>query len=233
MGHNQTCSQTCNKKHLNLRQLLLLTTIALTLASCAQKKSGVSSRASSTSSTVTASGSQCGTSTGVVYASSSASSSTTSFETDVKNFLSATINPNEVGTIDGSGSGATGVKFTAAIKLDSSGNVVSASSQLYFTIIDSYAAQGGYDSYGNAYQPITVKFDQNTGAQFSGQFNTQNNSGQLTIQDSYGTVTLTGTLDAQYFSGTISYQNTQHILGSTPAQGTLGQFRVARCGFLQ
>lgn len=200
--------------------------VASSLFACAPKRSGVTGR-NNTANALTNNGNQysvqnCGLSTGIVTGQNA------NFESDVKNFLSATINPDEVGQINA----ASSVKFMGTVKTDSAGNVISGS-QLYFTITDSFAAQGGFDSYGNVYKPITLTFDQNSGAQFSGQINKQTGLMSINVRDSYGTLQLTGIVDAQSFSGTISYQNTQHILGNSPAGGTLGQFRVARCGFLQ
>lgn len=149
------------------------------------------------------------------------------FETNVKGFFSTTIDPKEIGQISSDPSYGGGVSFEGAIKLDSSGQVVSGQSSLIFTAIDYYALMGIYPS-------VTARFASSTGANFEGQFTKNSNQGVLIIRDAYGTVRFDGQLDAQYFSGTITFENTSHILnGETPARGTLGQFRVARCGFLQ
>lgn len=211
--------------------VLLFTFIAVT--SCAPRKnSGVAARNGANvgiDNTVNIGNQSCASAAlGMIY---NNSLSPQVFETRVKDFLSATINPNEVGSI-GSGNNS-GVTFSGVFKFDTAGNIQTSGTQLVFTITDSFALQGGYDIYGNPYKPITVKFEQSSGAQFSGQWNRQNNSVNVTIQDSYGTVQLQGSVDAQYFSGTMSFQNTQHVLGSAPLQGTLAQFRIARCGFFQ
>ena len=78
-------------------------------------------------------------------------------------------------------------------------------------------------------EPIPVSIE----AASEGQFNPQTGVGYVVYKDQYGEVRLDGRYDAQNFSGTVSYKNYVSFNSSTPAQGQLGQFLIARCAIIQ
>lgn len=150
-----------------------------------------------------------------------------SFEDRVKAFLSATVNPTEVGQISSAPTDSTGVRFQGTIKLDQNGMVVSAQSKILIKVYDSYMLQN------SSYQAIPVQIDGANGGSSEGQFNMQTGMGYIVFKDQYGEIRFDGKIDAQYFSGTMSFRNNASVAGGTPAQGQLGQFYVARCGIIQ
>lgn len=147
------------------------------------------------------------------------------FEARVKALLSASVNPAEVGTISSAANDVTGVRFKGIIKLDAAGNVQAAASNITIEVYDSITLSGQ--------EPIRLEFSTSSGAQITGQFNTQTGDGTVTFSDGYGNIQFAGRIDAQNFSGTVRFQNTQNITGAANASGTLGQFTVARCGIIQ
>lgn len=146
-----------------------------------------------------------------------------SFEDRVKAFLSATVNPTEVGQISSAPTDSTGVRFQGAIKLDQNGMVIPSQSKILIKVYDSYMLQN------SSYQAIPVQID----AASEGQFNMQTGAGYVVFKDQYGEIRFDGKIDAQYFSGVISFRNYATVTGGAPAQGQLGQFYVARCGIIQ
>ncbi len=146
-----------------------------------------------------------------------------SYEERVKSFLSATVNPQEVGQISGAQWENTGVRFQGVIKLDAAGKVQLATSKLLIKVYDSYVLQS------SGTEPIPVQIDSAT----EGQFNPQTGIGYVVYKDQYGEVRFDGRYDAQNFSGTVTYKNYVSFNSSTPAQGQLGQFLIARCAIIQ
>ena len=151
-----------------------------------------------------------------------------SFEDRVKALLSATINPSEIGTISAGASDATGVRFQGNIKIDTSGQVVLASTKIKILVYDSYVLNSQYASDGKKYEAVPLEFTSAAEGRFD-----NTGSGYVLFRDSYGEIRFDGQYDNQYFKGTVSFRNTQSVLGGTAAQGTLGQFYVARCGIIQ
>jgi hypothetical protein len=146
-----------------------------------------------------------------------------SYEDRVKSFLSATVSPQEVGQISSAQWESTGVRFQGVIKLDTNGNVVVAQSKIIIKVYDSLLFQS------SSAQPIPVSIDTAS----EGKFNMSTGAGYVVFKDQYGEVRLDGNFDAQNFSGTVSYKNYVAFDGSTPAQGQLGQFLIARCAIFQ
>lgn len=144
------------------------------------------------------------------------------FENRVKAFLSATVNPSEVGYVSALPSDTTGVRFDGSIKMSSSGVVDLAQTQMTIKVSDSYASTGQYD-------PVVISFSKAT----SGEFDLKTGKGSLVFKDQYGDVRFEGTLNSDYFSGTVNFSNYTHITGATAASGVLGQFYVARCGIFK
>jgi len=147
------------------------------------------------------------------------------FEANVKALLSATTATSDIGSISSVPNATTGVRFSGIIKLDTSGNVVAASSNLSMKIYDSLTLTGS--------DPIGIDFAISKGSQISGQFNMQTGQGQVTFSDNYGIIRFQGTISAQTFSGVVQFQNSTNVNGGSAASGTLGQFTVARCGIIQ
>jgi hypothetical protein len=146
-----------------------------------------------------------------------------SYEERVKSFLSATINPQEIGQISSAQWENTGVRFQGVIKLDQNGNVQLAQSKIIIKVYDSLIFQS------SGAQAIPVSID----AASEGRFDLQTGTGYVVYKDQYGEVRLDGRFDAQNFSGTVSYKNYVSYNQSTPAQGQLGQFLIARCAIIQ
>ncbi len=160
-------------------------------------------------------------------------SSSYDFENRAKALLSVTLSPSQVGNISAGQADQTGVRFSGKIKLDGSGNVVSAQSRVLISVYDSIWLMNRYSNPSE--QEIRIDFDPNAGkgATISGQFNTSTGQGYVSMRDSYGEVRFEGTIDAQKLSGVVSFQNTSNVAGGAPASGVLGQFYIQRCAFLQ
>lgn len=156
-----------------------------------------------------------------------------SFQDRVKGLLSVLINPDEVGSISNMDNDSTGVRFQGTIKLDSSGNVVSAQSKLYLKVYDSYVGQ--LDANGQKYAPIPISFENKNGQSVTGNINLQTGVGTIIFRDQYGDIRFEGQSDnSGLFKGTVSYANTVTVVsGQSPSSGFLGQFYIARCAFIQ
>lgn len=149
------------------------------------------------------------------------------FENRVKSFLSAAVNPNEIGSISPGPADITGVRFQGTIKVDSNGQINLAMSKISIKVYDSFVS---YSNSSNQYQPIAVEI--NTASE--GQFNPSTGVGYVVYKDSYGEIRFDGKLDAQFFQGQVSYKNYRTVLpNASPASGNLGQFYIARCGIIQ
>lgn len=211
-----------------MKKLTLLTLALFVMAGCNPKKNAVKANVATISGVTV--GTQCTTTTqnsnvGTIYGSNAFS-----FEAQVKALLSATTNPAEVGNISAGQADSTGVRFSGNVKLDANGNVVGAQSKVRITVYDSVLL------YDNTAQPIVLDLDPNAAGkniQISGQFSTSTGDGYISIRDQYGEIRFQGIIDAQRFSGTVTFANTQNVTGGQPASGTLGQFWIQRCSFLQ
>lgn len=212
-----------------MKKLLVLLALTL-LAACSPKKSSVKANIGAPA-TINIAGVATGTScastaqnTGIIFDNSGNSYN---FETQVKALLSATTNPAEVGSVSAQASG-TGVGFTGLIKMDTSGNIVGASSNVTITVYDSiwFANQ-------TAANLIELKFNPAAGPTLSGQFNVTSGDGFLSLADKYGEIRFEGKIDAQNFSGTVRFTNLTTVIGGTPASGVLGQFQIQRCAIFK
>ncbi len=156
------------------------------------------------------------------------------FQDRVKALLSAAVLSTDVGDISGSEFDATGVRFQGVIKMDPTSGIVDGSnSKMLIKVYDSFYVNAMNDPNGTKYDAIQLEFSPLKNAQVSGQFNLQTSEGFLSFRDSYGEVRFEGRLDAQFFSGIVKFQNTKNVNGGDPATGTVGQFKVARCGIIQ
>lgn len=153
---------------------------------------------------------------------------TASFEDRVKALLSATINPSEIGTISAGQTDSTGVRFQGVIKIQSNGQLDLAATKIKILVYDSYVLNSQFAADGKKFEAIPIEFTSAAGGTFD-----STGSGYVLFKDAYGEIRFDGKYDQQYFQGTVSFKNTQSVLGGTAAQGTLGQFYVARCGIIQ
>lgn len=184
--------------------------------SCAQGQSGI------------------GAITDSVQAAGSLYSTPGTFQDRVKALLSTTVMTADIGDINGSGMDGTGVRFQGVIKMDpTSGLVDGTNSKMIIKIYDSFYVNSLNDPNGTKYDTINLDFSPLKNTQISGQFNMQTGDGFLSFHDAYGDVRFEGRLDAQFFSGEVKFQNTKNVNGADPVSGTVGQFRVARCGIIQ
>ncbi|MES2801290.1 MAG: hypothetical protein V4654_02260 [Bdellovibrionota bacterium] len=224
-----------------MKNVLLLTIVALTVIGCNPKKesdkrtSGNGGRSAAIAGTTTGAFTQsyCGnnlSSIGTIYDQGTQASlfSTGNFEARVKGLLSATIDPNEIGQISSSPNDQTGVRFQGTIKVESNGTVNLAQSKILIKVYDSLVLQSASDG-SNQYQPIPIEFS----AAAEGQFNLQTGSGYVIFRDQYGEIRFDGNLSGDYLSGQVSYVNLVNVTGGSAASGVLGQFYVARCGIIK
>lgn len=213
-----------------MKKLSLLIILCL-VAACSPKKDSVRSTRSAGANIGGLGVNQCpngASNIGAIYDNGQILSSGT-FEDRVRALLSATMLPQDVGSISSMPTDSTGVRFSGKMKLDTNGNVVAAQSIIRVDVYDSIWLQNRMSNPNE--QAIQIEFDPAAGATITGQFNMQSGQGYINLHDQYGDVRFTGTLDAQYFSGTVTFQNTVSVVGS-PAQGTLGQFYILRCGIV-
>ena len=202
------------------------------MAGCNPKKNTVKATTATISGVEV--GSQClGTSTnkyGTVFDTSNMSYD---FTNRVKALLSVNIKPEEIGLVSGAQADPTGVRFSGSVKLDSTGNVISDQSKVTISVYDSVWLNNRYTNPNE--QEIKIEFDPKAGrgATISGQFNTSSGTGILILHDNYGEIRFNGQIDAQRMSGTVSFQNSTNVSGGAALSGTLGQFYIERCAFLQ
>ena len=212
-----------------MKKLTLLTLSLFVMAGCNPKKNAVKANVATISGVQV--GAQCTTTTqnsniGTIYG----QAMSYNFEQQVKALLSATTNPNDIGSISPNPSDQTGVRFSGRVKLDASGNVVGSQSKITISVYDSFILMD------NTLQPIVLDLDPNAAeknVQISGQFNTSTGDGYISIRDQFGEIRFQGVIGAQNFSGTVTFANTTNVMGGQPASGTLGQFSIQRCSFLQ
>lgn len=212
-----------------MKKLTILIAISL-LAACSPKKSSVKANVATVAGApltqCTSTMGVSSTNVGTIYD----NQNPMGFENQVKSFLSATTNPNEVGSISSQGNAQTGVRFNGQVKLDAAGNVVSSQAKVNITVYDSIWLMDQMNV-----QPIKMDFVNGINSvSITGQFNTSTGDGTLVIKDQYGEIRFQGRMDAQNFSGTVSFQNSTSVFqGGALAAGTLGQFFIQRCAMFQ
>jgi hypothetical protein len=212
-----------------MKKLTLVILALFVMAGCNPKKNAVKANVATISGVTV--GTQCtntnqNSNVGTIYG----QAMSLNFEQQVKALLSATTNPSDIGSISPNQSDSTGVRFSGRVKLDAAGNVVATQSKVTITIYDSYILMD------NTIQPVILDLDPSAAGkniQISGQFNTSSGDGFISIRDQYGEIRFQGRIDAERFSGTVTFANTQNVTGGQPASGTLGQFWIQRCSFLQ
>lgn len=148
----------------------------------------------------------------------------TNFRTQVAAYVSSWMDPNSLGMIDGGqNSTQTGVDFRGKFRFDGSGQVVRQDTGVIITIIDSYSAQG---------QPAIAPADY-TQKVVAGSINTGSRTFEVTMQDQYGYVKFTGQFDNNFAWGQVQFANSRSVNNMyQPQSGTLGAFKIAKCGLL-
>lgn len=155
-----------------------------------------------------------------------AGASSTTFESQVKAFVSATLNPTLLGSVSGDINAATGIDLKGSWTFDASGNLVTTGAAVSIEIFDSYV---GTVSGGETILPYTIDFS----SAASGSIN--RTTGQFTVvfRDSYGSITFAGTKGSTYSEGTVTFANTTAVSGYSPASGTLGSFKINNCALIK
>lgn len=211
----------------------VLTGSFLGLSACAKNEGSavrVAGRQGTVNSGVTPQGShQCTsgqTTTGKIF---DTSGDSFRFESQVKSFVSATMNPQEFGTISGVITDKTGVDMVASFTFDSSGQLVTSQSAVLIKIFDSYVGQT-YN--GETVPPYTIQFSTAN----SGSIDRANRQFTVKFVDSYGEIVFQGRYDNSSANGvaegTVSYTNYTAVSGFSPASGTLGSFRSYTCALI-
>lgn len=159
------------------------------------------------------------------------SSNPMTFSDRVKALLTATMYPQDVGTVGASLGDSTGVRFTGSIYLDTNGNVNGTNSNIKVMVYDSIWLN---DYIVNpATEGIPLDFNPNQGATLSGNFNVSSGQGYLLMKDSYGEIRFDGTITATTFAGSVTFRNYTNITGQSAASGSLGQFTISSCGIIR
>ncbi|ASD63852.1 hypothetical protein [Bdellovibrio bacteriovorus] len=216
------------------KMLGVLLLAVLSLSACAKKDSSSVRVAGRTTNTGTTSGggvSQGGTTASGTCGTSSAGKifdqyASPQFETQVKNFVSATLDPQSLGSVSGNINDRTGVDLFATFKFDSAGSLVAAESNMLIKIFDSYANQV-YN--GQVIQPYSVSFSQAS----EGMIDRNTRQFQVKFRDGYGEIIFQGAYDNSIAEGTVYYQNYTAVAGYQPTSGTLGSFRMYACSLIK
>lgn len=153
------------------------------------------------------------------------------FQSRVVALLTATMQPDQVGTVGASLGETTGVRFKGLLSLDANGNVVSSSSNVIITVYDSI----WYNDYitNPSVDGIVLNFSPSTGGTISGQFSNTTGVGYFLVKDAYGEIRFDGTITSQSFTGNVTFRNYANVTGQANASGSLGQFTISTCGFVR
>lgn len=148
------------------------------------------------------------------------------FEYQVKNFVSATLDPQALGSISGNIADKTGIDFQGSFKFDNEGKLLPGSSTVLIKIVDSYVNQP-YN--GQTVQPYIVEFK----AANSGAMDRNTHQFEVRFKDNYGEIIFQGRYDNQIVEGTVSYVNNTAVAGYQPSSGVLGNFKAYTCGLIK
>ncbi|KYG64065.1 hypothetical protein AZI86_14775 [Bdellovibrio bacteriovorus] len=204
----------------------VLVLAALTLSACAKKDDSASGRVVTRGGSGIVTQNTCGNAAqaqavGKIFDSQSYGSR---FEEQVKAFVSATLDPEALGTISGNINDATGIDFTASFPFDSNNQLIAAQASISIKIFDSYA-KTTYN--GQVVPPYEVAFSQAK----SGTINRNTRQINVVFEDEFGSITLTGTYDGSMVNGKVSFNNYKALKGS-PQSGQLGDFRIYQCAMI-
>ena len=152
------------------------------------------------------------------------------FNTLVRYFMAASLNPDYVGYVSATASNNTGVFVGGRIDLAggqplkaTNGTIqVASSSELIVGVFDHWDKQTNLAPLPPAY------FKGGASGTING------NSADIIFQDAYGTVELKGTFDSTNFTGTFSFDTQQLYDGSGQGHaGDLGTFKIPTCQFFR
>ncbi len=216
-----------------MKKLTFIIVMAL-LAGCTPKKNSVKSNTATISGVDI--GAQCSNVNtasalyGTVYDSTN---SAFDFTNRVKALLSVNIQPNNVGQVSAGQADSTGVRFSGQIKVDVNGQILGDQSKMTISIYDSIWLSNKISNPNE--QEIRIEFDPKAGrgAVISGQFDTSTGQGFISLRDNFGEIRFEGQMDAQRLSGLVKFQNSANVTGGQGLSGTVGQFYIQRCGFIQ
>lgn len=147
----------------------------------------------------------------------------TAFRDNYANYLSVAMDPQALGTLDGS-SYSTATFVNMELKLKIVNNQLDLSqTRLTIEINDSNVGQAGSD--GQPLTAISIPYSNASSGQIT---NVNGNTGsfQLVFTDSYGTVNVSGNFNGTDARGNVTYNNTS---GAT-SNGKLGAFYMKSCG---
>jgi hypothetical protein len=155
-----------------------------------------------------------------------AGGATTNFESQVKAFVSATLNPTLLGTVSGDINASTGIDLKGSWNFDAAGALVTTGAAVSIEIFDSYV---GTVSGGETILPYTIDF----GSAASGSLNRTTGKFTVVFRDKYGSITFDGTKGSTYSEGTVTFANSTAVSGYSPASGTLGSFKINNCALIK
>lgn len=144
-----------------------------------------------------------------------------SFNSQVQGLVSATLDPQSLGAVPLINGIDLILKLPASFK--NQGTVSSGS--LSLEIKDSYTGQK--DQSGQIIPAYPVYLNQVSSARRYG------SKYEVNFTDSYGSISVTFEESNGQIIGSISYSNSRHILGHSPASGNLGNFKIASCAVFQ
>lgn len=148
------------------------------------------------------------------------------FESQVKGFVSATLDPQSLGSISGDINAPTGIDFNGSFQFDAQGKLVPSSSSASIKIVDSFVGQV-YE--GQVIAPYVVEF---TSAQ-EGTINRTTRQFTVKFKDNYGEIVFQGQYNNQTAEGTVTYTNYSAVSGYQPSSGALGSFRSYTCALIK
>lgn len=150
------------------------------------------------------------------------------FDARIHDFVAATMNPMELGSVSGQIGAQTGVRFWGFVEPQGtrfnpmgmgSANISSTNSELRMVIWDSYA--GMIDVNGELIPEYPVHIKGNAVGQIQG------NNADIYFQDQYGWIRFYGTFDSQYFYGRVYFDNTNGWAND------MGDFYIPTCSFFR
>lgn len=215
----------------------VLVAIALSMSACAKKDGGAVRVAGRGIRGGTAQGNVSQTNTPGTTAAACSNSSmawgkifdpyaSAQFESQVKGFVSATLDPQSLGSISGNISDKTGIDFSGSFQFDAQGNLIPASSSVLIKIFDSFVGQV-YE--GQTIVPYVVEFT----AASEGVINRTTRQFTVKFRDAYGEIVFQGQYNNQNVEGTVTYRNTAAVTGYQASSGTLGSFRAYTCALIK
>lgn len=162
-----------------------------------------------------------------------ASYSATAFQQRAQDFVSATLSPSALGTLNGGKSvdGGNYISVTGTLAFDSSGNLLTTQTNIDIEINDSYVGTTTGDGHSIEAYPVIFNPATSSGSETaSGRVDRNAKTFTVTFQDSYGTVTLSGKYNGSQVTGRVDFANTQNVDSSQgPKSGVLGAFNLSNC----